>query len=806
MSNPNSINLRLYEASVKRFTKPLDRHISITIYGIGLIQNTIVEYSPLFDEVVGHNKQWNYIFNSYYSTEKTSESLCYLIVSYLLDIAHQNTLSNDSSCAKSWQTMCSNLSNIIEAHVNYSKICTSKDVYNIYMSDRRTWSDSAPFVTSQLMKFCHSQKHLMPFVYISKDHKVLIGHMCATLLIELSGLVYEALDTRRIGRTYKTTKILKLNPSVIPNAHKILSNIGAMRPLLEPMVETSKTWVANDEGGHNNPLLCSRFVRHPKYLGDICYSMSNSRVVEVANILGQTQWHVNTQMVSTMELLKNYNLPKRILPMDRSFLEASMPEKPWLIRNEDPYPEELEEWKLKAKKVYNEFLSEESAAIRRCFNSKLDIAKRYSGYSSIYFPHNVDFRGRYYPLSSLLHPQSDDVSKSLLEFANGSLVTKDNLQWLLVHGANLYGYDKVSFEDRCSFMLKMSKDILRVAKDPLDTLDIWANENVDSPWQFLSFCFLFAKVLKDKEVYCHIPICLDGSNNGLQHYAAILRDSNAARRTNLINSFVPADIYTDVANVVRHMMEQDTEEKYKIHRDFWLGRSVTRKLVKRGTMTTPYGVSRFGIKEQLNNDFGSDDPDIFRHSLYLSRIIEKAIDTIVTSAKDGMVYLRAIANAYLTSGCILSWRTPLGFFAIQDYKKPRTKKISTYLGTKRIRINITDDTKSTVDIRKGIMAFAPNFIHSLDASHLGLTVLECYKQGIRDFCMIHDSYGTSLHNVSVLTRVLREQFASMYQMHNVFEELKIEYERRTNKTCDIAIPAQGSLDLNCVLSSNYFFG
>ena len=36
---------------------------------------------------------------------------------------------------------------------------------------------------------------------------------------------------------------------------------------------------------------------------------------------------------------------------------------------------------------------------------------------------------------------------------------------------------------------------------------------------------------------------------------------------------------------------------------------------------------------------------------------------------------------------------------------------------------------------------APNFIHSLDSSHLMLTILLAEEQGITSFSMIHDSYG-----------------------------------------------------------------
>ena len=50
--------------------------------------------------------------------------------------------------------------------------------------------------------------------------------------------------------------------------------------------------------------------------------------------------------------------------------------------------------------------------------TKLYLANKFKEYEKIFFPHNVDFRGRTYPLVPTLNPQSDDLGKALLEFAH----------------------------------------------------------------------------------------------------------------------------------------------------------------------------------------------------------------------------------------------------------------------------------------------------------------------------------------------------------------------------------------------------
>lgn len=54
---------------------------------------------------------------------------------------------------------------------------------------------------------------------------------------------------------------------------------------------------------------------------------------------------------------------------------------------------------------------------RYAVNAQLALADIYKDYERIYFPHNLDFRGRVYPLP-LLNPQGTDFCKSLLEFAD----------------------------------------------------------------------------------------------------------------------------------------------------------------------------------------------------------------------------------------------------------------------------------------------------------------------------------------------------------------------------------------------------
>ena len=68
------------------------------------------------------------------------------------------------------------------------------------------------------------------------------------------------------------------------------------------------------------------------------------------------------------------------------------------------------------------------------------------------------------------------------------------------------------------------------------------------------------------------------------------------------------------------------------------------------------------------------------------------------------------------------WTTPLGLPVVQPYRKPTKKQVMTALQS----VFISDPNQpNEVSPQKQSTAFPPNFIHSLDATHMLLTALQC---------------------------------------------------------------------------------
>lgn len=74
-----------------------------------------------------------------------------------------------------------------------------------------------------------------------------------------------------------------------------------------------------------------------------------------------------------------------------------------------------------------------------------------------------------------------------------------------------------------------------------------------------------------------LPVHVDGSCNGLQHYAALARDRSIARSVNLEPGDRVSDAYSDVAAAVRERINADSATRWEAGAVLPY---VTRKVVK----------------------------------------------------------------------------------------------------------------------------------------------------------------------------------------------------------------------------------
>lgn len=604
-----------------------------------------------------------------------------------------------------------------------------------------------------------------------------------------------------------------------------------------PMIIPPQDWTAFDEGGYYGVLQPnSNLLRLPSYQRggkmDIftrqymhkLNQVDISKVMMAVNAIQKTPWKIDKKVLAVAQALVEKGGEKAGLPRMNPFDP--------LPRLQNPTEEELKAQKKRLIALYKKEASRKGQAIRVLAN--LRIAERFKDYDKIYFPCNMDFRGRVYPIPSFSF-QGDDLNKGLIQFADTPPVTSENaIYWFMVAGAEFAGIDKVPFDECIQWVKDHEEHIYASAEDPIG-YDWWMQW--DCPWEFLQFCFEYKALKEYRDAHngsaigwtTGVPVAFDGSCSGLQHFSALLRDPQGAEAVNLKPADRPQDIYQRVADLVCKQMKIDAvsgtsdgwdEKKNKMKygtktlAQLWLNYgngSVNRKTCKRSVMTLAYGSKEYGFRDQIFEDTVKPNmgEGIFtwenggQMAGYMAHLIWQNIGKVVVKAVEGMAWLQKAAKLVCKTGNVVTWVTPMGLPVQQPYLTVSSEVYRMRFAKTEKRfyyVKVTGD----VDWRKQASGIAPNFIHSMDASHLQYSVYTAHKQGITHFAMIHDSYGTSIEQADQLFHVIRECFVDMYEKHDVLKEFAEEVQAFVNDDLPER-PVKGNFEVRQVLDSLYAF-
>lgn len=144
--------------------------------------------------------------------------------------------------------------------------------------------------------------------------------------------------------------------------------------------------------------------------------------------------------------------------------------------------------------------------------------------------------------------------------------------------------------------------------------------------------------------------------------------------------------------------------------------------------------------------------------------------------------------------------SPIGVPVVQPYRQKRPVTVVTLL--QRVVLTYDSDVLP-LHRQRQVSAFPPNYVHSLDSSHMLLTAIEMQKRGLY-FSAVHDSYWTHPCDIEEMNNVLRESFIELYDQP-LLEDLKRRWEMRYPSITFPDLPPRGDLNLNDVRSAPYFF-
>jgi len=632
------------------------------------------------------------------------------------------------------------------------------------------------------------------------DVKASVGIVLLELAVTHCGIV-RAYTVRR-GRRDELR--LEATPECLKWCEDQAQHGELFQPLYLPFLECPLDWIDPWSGGfHSTNVWASAVVKTTdrQHLEQVEKAHMHE-VYSALNVLQRTGYRMNR---STWKMFAHF--------WENSLQVAGMP-----CRDVAPLPPKPEDigTNAEARKAWKRAAALVHEANRqrrgdRMYHAKVFwIGQKYLEESSFWYCHQLDWRGRAYPVGYFLHPQGSELVRSLLEFAQGKPVnTPDAIKWHRIHGANSWGLDKVPFERREAWVLEKHAAILEMAADPL-RFSWW--QDASKPWQFLAWAVDYLGIHTNPGHLSHLPIHQDATQSGIQIYSLLLRDEEGAHATNCLPSDYPQDLYGSVATELRGRLMRLAAEGHQIAQD-WLDFGIDRSCAKRPTMTRVYNSTRHSARQYVEEwatekgKAGQKIPTMTGGSSgvwWLTEQLWAAMDVVISSTARGQQWLTQCASIFVEHNQPIRWVSPLGLPVSQWYAKTKTRTVKT-LASGIYRQVALRESLDLADRRRMMAALAPNVIHSMDAAAMSRTMNIVHSRGVHSVAAIHDSFATLAADAQVLADATREAYVQLFS-RDLLGDLRDQLQAQLPAGIELPpVPEAGTLDVNLLRQSLYFF-
>jgi DNA-directed RNA polymerase len=563
-----------------------------------------------------------------------------------------------------------------------------------------------------------------------------------------------------------------------------------MRPVYQPMLVPPYKWTEKEQGGYVS--IRTPLVSNPRRAQKAAMAKADMEgIYSGLDAIGQTGWDVDHEIHNLQLTISKLGSGVVGMPNDAMY---PYPEHP----GDDADEAAIKRYKWEKHEAHK--VNFERRSVRVKINSMHSLANQFAG-RPFYLPHQIDFRGRAYPIPQWLNHHGEDSARGLMRFAKARRVTELGMVWIRIQAANSWangGLDKMSFAERIAWTHANDANIRRAVIDPMQD-DWWVK--AENPWQFLAAC----RAIVYPECAAHLPVQLDGSCNGLQHYSAMMRDEVTGMAVNLLPSDRPQDVYATVGRKLMDIVAANAKDGSDLALVAipFVGPNA-RKIVKQPVMTSVYDATPVGMREQIRNvlsGLGMTREQSRPIGKYLMLRTREAMSESCKLAFSAMDWLRyAASQIACKQKQTVAWTSPIGMPVVQPYVKEKVVQIFTTMAKMNMAIDLPDAPAAG---RNQVRSFSPNFIHSVDASHMLATAADCYAAGIT-FAAVHDSFWTHAEDIPVMSRILRNRFVWLHH-----EPLLVHLAAELRKSCPAADipdpPAFGALNITDVHASPYLF-
>ncbi len=651
-------------------------------------------------------------------------------------------------------------------------------------ANKDEWKKQSRFFKKWSVKRCKAFANKMTKAFPMSTK---VSRQCAQAYIEIA--MMSGLFSSHVTQVSKQRKQKEItfNWNISDKIKDIIDNTDINYIRYKPMIAPPAPWSTKEPGGYY-------FLPFRKTIRN--GSCISQPYVMAINTLQNQEWEIDPVMLDLMRTV-----------YDNGTKLGGLPTKEMWAIDIEPYPkqgtkEEQSSWIKRKEQVWNEWAQANSERLR--METRLRFASEVRGktFFHAWFP---DFRGRLYTACELLTPQGSAVDRCLIRFAQPVKQTERGYYWLKVHVANLWDQDKINIADRVKWTDDNMEMLRRVAMDPLSNKEwSYGKAKKNKSWERLAA----TRELFRTDGMTQLPIQMDGSNNGLQHWAALLRLEELGKSVNLTPCQKPQDVYAEGAAEVFKKLhgnpaadELDTvlQDHYKL--------AVTRDVTKRPFMCYGYGITMHSVLRYTYTDGAMDwvtNPDLKKKlSKRLGKLVWDSMNSYLNQANAGKKWLIDEVSKHIKEfNEPWVYINPLGFKMVCDYPKMvlNCSRVGVWNGNHNYHKMYFEDPTDVQDPYGGASPAAPNLIHDYDSCHAVMTINTMVSKGIHGFSFIHDSFGTYGPYVDDMREITKQEFFNLHDqdlLMHVYNQF-----RHSNKSLP---PAKGNLDIRGVLKSDYLF-
>ena len=677
-------------------------------------------------------------------------------------------------------------------------------------------------------------------VALSLAERRAVGLHLLTYMIESTGIIEEVHDIvrTRTSRDYKakTELFYALTEEFIAKVRHTEDVLSLREARHEPMIVPPVPWCIDNlkHGPYLHPMtlqypLIKRFTA--AYHQEFANTANAETLIDTINSIQNVPYMVNNYILDAVIWCDEH---------DEEEIGGLPP------KEEVPYPKWDESFREDRTKLANwrdQFERSQRANAQRVSQSfaltcTLECAKKYGNGRPLWFPIQLDNRGRAYPMATYgLTYQGTSFQKALLQsYEAVPIETQEQLDALYIQCATegeFDGIDKASLSDRIQWTKDNLENIIVAGRDFKENWGWWSQAADGKPFLFLAACRAIYEFHEHGFGYpCRLFAYQDATCSGIQVYSALFRDERGGFNVNLVPGHNRQDIYGLAAKEAERIMRDRTHltEEQKAYRKTLLNYGIPRAATKRQTMTKPYNskprscfeyTREWVEKEEKKgllvpylgkNDKGGTIGTAFKMSQFLSSAIWEAIGIVAPKPCEAMSWIEEVTKAVVkaNSEAPLQWQLPDGMICVIDKQAQDQAWIKTRINGKNVRQRFRSDNGKQ-DARRHGNAAPPNFVHSLDALHLRETARlwedRCAAKGRKPiYTFVHDSFGVPAADMPEFSECIREAFVKMYTEYNLLDEfLACMQEIAGPEVVFPERPTSGNLDITGVLSSEFFF-